>query len=142
MVAYGGRDHTSTDVHRNHLLHLYRRCGHHRSTRRRCTQRCNRAGTVTSGKVWNCLRLARLELADLCQNAGPNQMTDNIARNDPGTAVDAGRVLDEGRWSRYQTFLILATALTIILDGVDNQLLPNAIPTLIKEWGQARPAWD
>jgi len=68
-------------------------------------------------------------------------VTDNIARNDPGTAVDAGRVLDEGRWSRYQTFLILATALTIILDGVDNQLLPNAVPTLIKEWGQARPAF-
>ena len=68
-------------------------------------------------------------------------MTDNIARNDTVTAVDAGRVLDEGRWSGYQTFLILATALTIILDGVDNQLLPNAIPTLIKEFGQARPAF-
>jgi MFS transporter, AAHS family, 4-hydroxybenzoate transporter len=57
------------------------------------------------------------------------------------TAIDAGRLLDEGRWTPYQTLLIVATALTIILDGIDNQLLPNAIPTLIKEWGQPRPAF-
>ena len=59
----------------------------------------------------------------------------------PGKLVDAGRLLDEGRWTTYQTLLIVATALTIILDGIDNQLLPNAIPTLIKEWGQPRPAF-
>lgn len=56
-------------------------------------------------------------------------------------AVDAGRLLDAGDWSGYHTLLIVATALTIILDGVDNQLLPNAIPALIKEWGQARSAF-
>ncbi len=60
---------------------------------------------------------------------------------DNRTTVDAGRMLDEGRWTTYQTLLIVATALTIILDGVDNQLLPNAIPTLIREWGQPRPAF-
>jgi MFS transporter, AAHS family, 4-hydroxybenzoate transporter len=54
------------------------------------------------------------------------------------TAVDPGRLLDEGRWSRYQKLLVVGTALTIILDGVDNQLLPNAIPTLIREWGRPR----
>ncbi len=52
--------------------------------------------------------------------------------------VDAGTVLDEGRWTGYQKLLIFGTALTIILDGVDNQLLPNAVPTLIDEWGRPR----
>jgi AAHS family 4-hydroxybenzoate transporter-like MFS transporter len=68
-------------------------------------------------------------------------MTSTLGRNDSPSTVDAGRLLDDGRWSGYQTLLIVATALTIILDGVDNQLLPNAIPTLIKEWGQGRPAF-
>src|SRR4030095_12533825 len=54
--------------------------------------------------------------------------------------VDVGAVLDEGRWTGYQKLLVFGTALTIILDGVDNQLLPNTVPTLIKEWGQPRPA--
>ena len=52
--------------------------------------------------------------------------------------VDVGAVLDEGRWTGYQKLLIFGTALTIILDGVDNQLLPNAIPTLIAEWERPR----
>jgi AAHS family 4-hydroxybenzoate transporter-like MFS transporter len=52
--------------------------------------------------------------------------------------VDVGAVLDEGRWTGYQKLLIFGTALTIILDGVDNQLLPNAVPTLIAEWGRPR----
>jgi AAHS family 4-hydroxybenzoate transporter-like MFS transporter len=52
--------------------------------------------------------------------------------------VDVGTVLDEGRWTGYQKLLIFGTALTIILDGVDNQLLPNAVPTLIQEWGRPR----
>ena len=52
--------------------------------------------------------------------------------------VDVGAVLDEGRWTGYQKLLVFGIALTIILDGVDNQLLPNTIPTLIKEWGHPR----
>src|SRR6188474_2089320 len=42
--------------------------------------------------------------------------------------VDVGAVIDEGQWTGYQKLLIVGTALTIILDGVDNQLLPNAVP--------------
>ena len=52
--------------------------------------------------------------------------------------VDVGAVIDEGRWTGYQKLLIFGTALTIILDGVDNQLLPNAIPKLIEEWDRPR----
>jgi AAHS family 4-hydroxybenzoate transporter-like MFS transporter len=55
--------------------------------------------------------------------------------------VDVGHLLDEGQWTGYQVLLILGTALTIILDGVDNQLLPNAVPALMTEWGLGRPAF-
>src|SRR3954470_9656150 len=48
--------------------------------------------------------------------------------------VDVGQVLDEGRWTGYQKLLIAGTALTIILDGVDNQLLPNAQREIAAEW--------
>jgi len=54
------------------------------------------------------------------------------------TTIDVAKVLDEGRWTGYQKLLIVGTALTIILDGIDNQLLPNAIPRLIDEWGRPR----
>jgi AAHS family 4-hydroxybenzoate transporter-like MFS transporter len=53
-------------------------------------------------------------------------------------AIDAGQLLDDARWTTYQKLLVLGTALTIILDGVDNQLLPNALPTLIGEWDRPR----
>lgn len=52
--------------------------------------------------------------------------------------LDAALLIDRGAWSLYQRWLIVATALAIVLDGVDNQLLPNAIPTLIREWGLPR----
>ena len=56
--------------------------------------------------------------------------------------IDVGYVIDEGRWTTYQKLLILATALTIILDGIDNQLLGNAIPSLMKEWSLSRSAFS
>ena len=56
--------------------------------------------------------------------------------------IDVGYVIDEGRWTTYQKLLILGTALTIILDGVDNQLLGNAVPSLMKEWSLTRGAFS
>lgn len=53
-------------------------------------------------------------------------------------ALDPGKLIDEGRWSTYQKLLVFGTALTIIVDGLDNQLLPNAVPALIREWGLQR----
>ena len=57
-------------------------------------------------------------------------------------AVNVGAVLDEGRWTGYQKLLVAGTALAIILDGVDNQLLPNALPRLIDEWQMPRTAFN
>ena len=48
--------------------------------------------------------------------------------------VDVGVAIDEGPWTGYQKLLIVGTALTIILDGVDNQILPNAIPYIAPQW--------
>ena len=55
--------------------------------------------------------------------------------------VDVGHVLDEGEWSGYQKLLVFATALTIILDGLDNQIIGVAIPPMMREWSLGRPAF-
>ena len=55
--------------------------------------------------------------------------------------VDVGDLLDAGRWSAYQKVLVAATALTIIFDGLDNQLLGAAIPAMMREWALPRPAF-
>jgi MFS transporter, AAHS family, 4-hydroxybenzoate transporter len=57
------------------------------------------------------------------------------------TPVDVGRVLDEGQWSGYQKWLVFLTALTIVFDGFDNQLLGVALPTIMQEWSVPRSAF-
>jgi AAHS family 4-hydroxybenzoate transporter-like MFS transporter len=54
------------------------------------------------------------------------------------STIDVGRTIDTGRWSGRQQLFVFGTALTIILDGIDNQLLPNAVPALIQEWRRPR----
>ena len=56
-------------------------------------------------------------------------------------SIDVGRILDEGNWSRYQKLVVSLTALTIIFDGVDNQLLGLAIPSMMREWSLPRAAF-
>ncbi len=60
--------------------------------------------------------------------AAAGATADVIEEQDLMKTVDVGAAIDEGRWTGYQKLLIVGTALTIILDGVDNQLLPNAVP--------------
>ena len=55
--------------------------------------------------------------------------------------IDVGSALDDTNWGGYQKLLVFATAMTIILDGLDNQLLAAALPALMKEWHLARPAF-
>jgi MFS transporter, AAHS family, 4-hydroxybenzoate transporter len=61
---------------------------------------------------------------------------------EPNTTVDVGHLLDEGRWGPYQKWLVVLVALTIVFDGIDNQLLGIVIPTVMKEWGVARSAFS
>jgi AAHS family 4-hydroxybenzoate transporter-like MFS transporter len=55
--------------------------------------------------------------------------------------VDVGAVLDDGHFGGYQKLLVFATALTIILDGFDNQVMGGAIPVLMREWSLPRSAF-
>src|SRR6185503_2250256 len=48
--------------------------------------------------------------------------------------VEVSKLIDAGRWSIYQKFLIACTALTIILDGVDNQILALTMKSISKDW--------
>ncbi len=57
-------------------------------------------------------------------------------------AVDLGHLLDDGRWTGYQKWLVLLTAITIVFDGIDNQLLGVSIPTMMKEWSVPRGAFS
>jgi AAHS family 4-hydroxybenzoate transporter-like MFS transporter len=59
-------------------------------------------------------------------------------REPPSETVDVGRVLDQGRWSGYQQLLVLLTALAIVFDGADIQLLGIALPAIAREWAVAR----
>jgi AAHS family 4-hydroxybenzoate transporter-like MFS transporter len=52
--------------------------------------------------------------------------------------IDVARLLDDGHWGGYQKWLIFLTALTIVFDGVDNQLLGVAIPAIMREWSAPR----
>ena len=56
-------------------------------------------------------------------------------------SIDVGQLLDTGRWGGYQRWLVFLTALTIIFDGIDNQLMGVAIPTIMREWSVPRSAF-
>ena len=55
--------------------------------------------------------------------------------------TDVGKILDEGAWGHRQQLFVFLTALTIIFDGVDNQLLGIAIPAMMRDWTLARSAF-
>jgi MFS transporter, AAHS family, 4-hydroxybenzoate transporter len=52
--------------------------------------------------------------------------------------VDVAALLDRGSWTTYQKLLTALTALAIVFDGFDIQILGFAIPSLVKEWHAAR----
>src|SRR5579862_4174190 len=64
-----------------------------------------------------------------------------ITAESSSTRVDVGQILDAGGWSTYQRLVVLLTALTIIIDGIDNQLLGIAIPAIVKDWNVSRGAF-
>src|SRR5687767_10935661 len=56
-------------------------------------------------------------------------------------AVDVGQLLDEGRWTGYQKWLVALVAISIVFDGIDNQLLGIVIPSVMSEWDVSRSAF-
>jgi AAHS family 4-hydroxybenzoate transporter-like MFS transporter len=55
--------------------------------------------------------------------------------------IDVGHVLDEGSWGPQQKLFVLLTALTVVFDGIDNQLLGIAVPAIMREWTLPRGAF-
>ncbi len=56
-------------------------------------------------------------------------------------SIDVGDLINQSPWTAYQRWVVFLTALTIVFDGIDNQLLGIVIPTLMREWGVARSAF-
>ncbi len=67
--------------------------------------------------------------------------TQHSAFSNSSGSLDVGRLLNDAPWGAYQRWLIFLTALTIVFDGIDNQLLGIVIPTLMREWGVGRSAF-
>ena len=57
------------------------------------------------------------------------------------SAVNVAELLDSGRWTGYQQWRVALVALTIVFDGIDNQLLGIVIPTVMAEWHVPRRAF-
>jgi MFS transporter, AAHS family, 4-hydroxybenzoate transporter len=55
--------------------------------------------------------------------------------------IDVGEVIDGGHWTRHQRWLVFLTALTVIFDGIDNQLMGVTMPTIMREWSVTRSAF-
>ena len=55
--------------------------------------------------------------------------------------VDIGSLMESGNSRLYLKFLVFLTALAVIFDGADIQLLAVAIPTLMKDWILPRVAF-
>lgn len=56
------------------------------------------------------------------------------------TDRDAKGLLDDAPMSSFQVWTVLMIAATVVLDGLDNQMLGLAAPSLLKEWAIGREA--
>lgn len=57
------------------------------------------------------------------------------------SALDLNQMLDEGRWNGFQKRLLVLAALAFAVDGLANQVLGLALPSLIRDWGASREAF-
>ena len=55
--------------------------------------------------------------------------------------VDIGALLDEGVWGGYLRLAVSLTALSVVIDGIDSQLLGLIIPAVMRDWGVTRTAF-
>ena len=59
----------------------------------------------------------------------------------PASSIDIGALIDRGTWSGYQRRLVVLSALTLVFDGVDLQLMGVVIPEIMRDWAVARSAF-
>jgi AAHS family 4-hydroxybenzoate transporter-like MFS transporter len=55
--------------------------------------------------------------------------------------ISTGLFAEDGPWTSYQKWLVCLTAITIVFDGMDNQLLGITMPALSADWHVARSAF-
>src|SRR3954464_8277213 len=68
--------------------------------------------------------------------------TQPSAFSDPSeSVVDVGPLLNDAPLRPYQRWVVFLAALTVVFDGIDNQLLGIVIPTLMREWSVPRSAF-
>jgi AAHS family 4-hydroxybenzoate transporter-like MFS transporter len=72
------------------------------------------------------------------RSASPPRGSADVSVSAP---VDVGVILDEGAWGARQKRFVALTALTIIFDGLDNQLLPVSLPAIMKDWALPRASF-
>jgi AAHS family 4-hydroxybenzoate transporter-like MFS transporter len=58
-----------------------------------------------------------------------------------GDEIDIATLIDDRSLGRYQLVVLAIVGLAIIMDGLENRLLPLAIPPLLKEWETTREAF-
>jgi len=68
-------------------------------------------------------------------------MDEIAAAPKPATPVEITRLIDDLKWTSYQKWLLALVAATIVFDGIDNQLLGIALPSVMKEWTLPRSAF-
>lgn len=56
-------------------------------------------------------------------------------------SIDIAQMIDTAPMSAYQRLVVLLTAFSIVIDGIDSQLLGIAIPVIMAEWGVTRAAF-
>jgi AAHS family 4-hydroxybenzoate transporter-like MFS transporter len=64
-----------------------------------------------------------------------------IAPSKSARQIEVGSLLENAPWRALQKAVILLSALAIIFDGMDIQLMGFAIPSMAKEWNVARSAF-
>ncbi len=72
------------------------------------------------------------------RSASPPRGSADVSVSAP---VDVGVILDEGPWGPRQKRFVALTALTIIFDGIDNQLLPISLPAIMRGWALPRASF-
>jgi len=61
--------------------------------------------------------------------------------NAPSLQRSVAQMVDDGAWSPYQKLIVALTALAFAVDGLANQVLGLAIPSLMHDWHAARGAF-
>ncbi|WP_157158049.1 MFS transporter [Bradyrhizobium genomosp. III] len=82
--------------------------------------------------------VAQAEIFESVYKRGRTNVTTQVLDAPQQRVIDIGSLAEEGTWNASRKQVLLLCALAIVLDGLDNQILGFAIPSMIKEWSVTR----